>query len=107
MNTAIWVAVICTILSISAIFLWVQYKHLGKHHMNYDFHWTSTPSPHIPTIDWDEAAEIEVFIPTPAVHKSVVQPKPLEECPQCGKAYKRVSQHIRMSHKVIADDTSS
>jgi hypothetical protein len=51
--------------------------------------------------DWS-TAELDIpvpFIPTPREITPVLQ-----ECPHCGRGYKRVAQHIRMAHKVKVED---
>ena len=49
--------------------------------------------------DWDvkELVQPEAFIPIPRDITKVVV---MQECPQCGKAFRRVNQHIRLKHAV-------
>lgn len=66
-------------------------------------HWMEVPlGPFVPKEpepqEWNTKELDEVFIPTPHLYIPKAVPA-LEECPQCGKAYRRVSQHIRLSHK--------
>jgi hypothetical protein len=51
----------------------------------------------IADLDWhvSELTQTPVVTITPRV----VSPS-LQECPQCGRAFKRVKQHIAMAHKV-------
>ena len=50
--------------------------------------------------DWDTAEldEPVPFVPTPR------SATPLQECPQCGRGFKRVATHITMAHKVKVED---
>jgi hypothetical protein len=64
----------------------------GRHYMHYDMKLRE------PDQEWN-MDELEKWKPVERI-----TPSPLEECPQCGKAYKRVAQHIRMSHKATVDD---
>lgn len=48
--------------------------------------------------EWDvkELVQPDPFLPTPRAIKPVV----MQECPRCGKAFRRVNQHIRLAHPV-------
>jgi hypothetical protein len=76
----------------------------GLHPMQYDL-----PIPTGTTIhpggfvlDWDTAMdrELNATIPLPPLEPPPVPAPGLESCVLCGKAFKRVAQHVRMSHKV-------
>lgn len=63
----------------------------GRHHMMYDMKLLE-PEP----TKWDEAAQAELFVPTPRANQLPTAPA-LQECPDCGRAFKRLSQHRRMT----------
>jgi len=47
--------------------------------------------------DW-QIAELTPRLPEPKKSAAPIAPV-LQECPQCGLAFKRVAQHIRMKHE--------
>jgi hypothetical protein len=84
-----WITGILTVMQIQ-----VSKARRDRHYMQFDMKLRE------PDREWN-VAELARWTPEPRI---TPPPPPMEECPQCGKAYKRVKTHIAMVHKVMVDD---
>lgn len=99
MNEVFWFLMgVCTgILVLMTIQVLIAKR--DKHFMQYSI---KTPLQK-ETVDWD-MGELDRVIPIPRDQTPVIQPIPkpiMQECPDCGKAFKRVSQHRTRMHKTV------
>jgi hypothetical protein len=71
-----------------------------KHPMHYDMPRMPKPTETRNISDWDiqELTPVKVIPKNTPLEVTPVIPPAMQECPECGKAYKRVSQHMRLSH---------